>query len=293
MTEIKESTFAGCTRLRNITIPLSITSIGKYAFSGCSTLNAISFGNGVREIADYAFKDCTQLVTIALPKNLNKVGSLIFAGCNNLITATLDSTNTTYKVYDNVLLSKNGETMIQDLTPATRLSLMIPATVRVVATGAFTNSKFTEVIIASGNLEIMPMAFNNNTNLVRVIIKSLNLPTITETSLGDFDRYIYVYGTMVQTTSDDELFGVYEIKPIFSFSTTSVNVVITENFVSIPTSILDITGYTITYSSSDTEIIRFVNGKLTGVKIGTATITATLNTDPTQTCTIKVNVIAR
>ena len=68
---------------------------------------------------------------------------------------------------------------------------------------------------------------------------------------------------------------------------------LTEEFTNIATSILDTTGYTITYSSSDTEIIRYVNGKLTGVKIGTATITATLNTDPTQTCTIKVNVIAR
>lgn len=290
---INDYTFAGCTRLRNITIPASVVAIGKYAFTGCSTLDAISFGTGVRSIEDFAFKDCTQLVTIALPRYLSSIGKTVFAGCNNLVTVTLDTLNTTYKVTDSILLTKNGETIIQDLIPLTRLKLTIPATVKKIEAGAFVGSKFTEVIIGANNILIMPLAFDNNTNLTRIIIKAIALPMIEANSFGDFDRYVYVYGHMVTTATADEHFGKYEIKPIFSFASTSVNVVITEEFTNVAISILDTTGYTITYSSSDTEIIRYVNGKLIGVKIGTATITATLNTDPTQTCTIKVNVIAR
>ena len=290
---IADYTFANCTRLRNITIPASVVAIGKYAFAGCGTLDAISFGTGVRSIEDYAFKDCTQLLTLALPRYLSSIGKTVFAGCNNLVTVTLDASNTTYKVMDGILLTKNGETIIQDLVPLTRLKLTVPGTVKKIETGAFDGSKFTEVIISANDLIIMPLAFNNNTNLTRIIIKATTLPSVAVNSFGDFNRYIYVYGNMVAEANANEVFGNYEIKPIFSFASTSVNVVLTEEFTTVPTSILDITGYTITYSSSDTEIIRYVNNKLVGVKIGTATITATLNTDPTQTCTITVNVIAR
>lgn len=290
---IDDYTFASCTRLRNITIPASVVAIGKYAFAGCTTLDAISFGTGVRSIEDYAFKDCTQLLTTALPRYLSSIGKMVFAGCNNLVTVTLDTLNTTYKVTDSILLTKNGETIIQDLVPLTRLKLTIPSTVKKIEPGAFVGSKFTEVIISSNQLLIMPLAFDNNTNLTRIIIKATTLPSIEANSFGDFNHYVYVYGNMVAEANANEVFGNYEIKPIFSFASTSVNVVITEEFTTVANSILDTTGYTITYSSSDTEIIRYVNSKLIGVKIGTATITATLNTDPTQTCTITVNVIAR
>jgi len=232
-------------------------------------------------------------LTLALPRYLSSIGKMVFAGCNNLVTVTLDASNTTYKVMDGILLTKNGETIIQDLVPLTRLKLTVPGTVKKIETGAFDGSKFTEVIISANDLIIMPLAFNNNTNLTRIIIKATTLPSVVVNSFGDFNRYIYVYGNMVAEANANEVFGNYEIKPIFSFASTSVNVVLTEEFTTVPTSILDITGYTITYSSSDTEIIRYVNNKLVGVKIGTATITATLNTDPTQTCTITVNVIAR
>ena len=53
---IGDGVFYGCTSLRSMTIPASVTSIGDNAFSGCKSLNSIYFvGNAPRRVGASAF----------------------------------------------------------------------------------------------------------------------------------------------------------------------------------------------------------------------------------------------
>ena len=66
ITEIKGQTFANCTHLQSIDIPINVTTIGKRAFVGCY-----------------------KLTTVILPEKVNKIESQAFMGCKNLHTVII------------------------------------------------------------------------------------------------------------------------------------------------------------------------------------------------------------
>lgn len=84
--EVKEGTigiaggaFWGCSGLRYITIPNSVTNIGDYAFTECPNLTSIILPESVTSIGESAFDDCYNLVSITLPENVTDIGCYAFA----------------------------------------------------------------------------------------------------------------------------------------------------------------------------------------------------------------------
>jgi len=69
------------TSVTSITIPNSVTTIGRYAFEECSALTSLIIGDGVTNIEPFAFFRCYNLNSIILPTGLVSIGELAFAGC--------------------------------------------------------------------------------------------------------------------------------------------------------------------------------------------------------------------
>ena len=61
--------FVVCTKLTDVVIPDSVTSIGEGAFEGCKSLTSVTIGNGVTSIGDLAFQGCKKLKHIAIKGN--------------------------------------------------------------------------------------------------------------------------------------------------------------------------------------------------------------------------------
>jgi len=93
ITSIGRSAFCCCS-LTSITIPDSITSIGKSAFSSCESLTSITIPNSVTYIGDYAFQDCDSLTSITIPKNVTSIGDYAFAWCYDLTSITIPNSVT-------------------------------------------------------------------------------------------------------------------------------------------------------------------------------------------------------
>jgi len=77
---IREYTFIHCRNLTEITIPDSITYIGKSAFENCGKLSLIYLPNEVNIIEPNAFYACQSLTTFMVPDSVTTIGSDAFRG---------------------------------------------------------------------------------------------------------------------------------------------------------------------------------------------------------------------
>ena len=89
------SAFKNCIALKSITIPNSLTTIGKYVFSGCTSLTDITIPDGVTAIGDHAFNHCTSLVRITIPNSVTNIGNSAFDYCSSLTGITIPDSVTT------------------------------------------------------------------------------------------------------------------------------------------------------------------------------------------------------
>lgn len=80
---IAAGAFAGCKRLKSLTIEDGVTAIGEWAFTGCGKLASITIPKSVTRIGQYAFENCKSLTEIAIPEGID-LDESVFAGCKNL-----------------------------------------------------------------------------------------------------------------------------------------------------------------------------------------------------------------
>ena len=69
--------------MTSLTIPSSVTSIGKFAFENCSGLTSLTIPSSVTSIGQSAFQGCSGLTSIYVyPKKTPKLGGNVFNGCD-------------------------------------------------------------------------------------------------------------------------------------------------------------------------------------------------------------------
>ena len=70
--------FDGCTDLRKVTLPSTITTICDYAFDGCTSLTSINIPSSVKTIEDHSFRNCTSLRSISIPNSVETIERYAF-----------------------------------------------------------------------------------------------------------------------------------------------------------------------------------------------------------------------
>jgi hypothetical protein len=71
-------------KLKTITLPASLRSVGNQAFYYCTNLIDPAFPQGLYEIGNYAFAGCSSINSLALPSSLAIIGDYAFYNCFNL-----------------------------------------------------------------------------------------------------------------------------------------------------------------------------------------------------------------
>ena len=84
--DIEPYTFKNCVKLKEITLPESLTVIDYGAFFGCSSLTKVVIPDNVFEIGKTAFLGCTSLIEATIGRSVRSIGEKCFDGCEKLAT---------------------------------------------------------------------------------------------------------------------------------------------------------------------------------------------------------------
>ena len=154
--------FWGCTSLNSITIPNSVTYLGKSIFRNCSSLTSITIPDGVTSIWDYSFTCCTGLTSITLPDNITYISQDAFSGCSNLSSIKLSNQ-----------LSFIGVAAFQGCSSLTSISL--PNSLYEIGNYAFSGCNgLTSIIIPKSVQSIGGGVFSFCANLASISVESGN-----------------------------------------------------------------------------------------------------------------------
>ena len=94
VTSLGRLCFSGCSSLTSINIPSSVTSLGRSCFSGCSSLTSITIPSSVISLGEYCFDSCSGLTSVSIPSSVTSLGECCFYGCSRLNSVTIPSSVT-------------------------------------------------------------------------------------------------------------------------------------------------------------------------------------------------------
>ncbi len=108
---IGQQAFLGLPNLKQVHLPESIVAMGDLAFSHCQNLGQVTLPDSLQTIGNQVFYN-TPLQTLQIPAGVREIGTEFCAGVNTITGFTVDEKNTSFKIEDNVLLSKDGTRLI-------------------------------------------------------------------------------------------------------------------------------------------------------------------------------------
>ena len=308
VTGISENAFYGCSAIPEITIPNSVTYLGASAFSGCSSLESISIPNNVSSIGDYAFESCSSLADISIADSDSEISlgsngsSPLFADCpldevyigrklsyktdsnygyspfyRNTSLRTVEITDAETEIYDNEFYGCSGLN-----------SLKIGNGVKKIGKWAFSGCSSLDYFSAGYKVEsIGDEAFSDCTGLTKYYSYSIVPPVCGNQALDDINKW--ECALYVPAESSDEYKAAPQWKDFFFVEEMSAVLVAAIELntseaelnvgstLQLSATILpaNATNQALVWESSDVSVADVDNnGLITGLKEGTATITA-------------------
>lgn len=173
VTGIADGAFANCIRIKSITLPTTLYTIGDRAFLRCTDLRIIRLPKTLTTIGAHAFEGCTSLVDVVLPNAVAEIGEYVFAGCANVRHFVLSHSLTA------------------------------------IPNGAFENCKaLTDILIPEQVSTIACNAFKGYKNLSVVVFLNTTPPTPTCNNAGP--DYGQPFGPEVTLRVSDRAFDAYK-----------------------------------------------------------------------------------
>ena len=186
VTSIGRGAFSNCARLENITLTNNpgFTAIRDETFASCSALRSINIPLSVTSIGTYAFLD-SALESITIPAGVTNLGDGVFGHTSSLNNITVSPENTKYASQDGVLYNKE-KTELLSCPGGKSGAYMIPDGVTIIKGSAFSGCKnITEITIPSSVTSIEDYAFIYCNNLLKVYVKSRNAVFSDQNVFGD------------------------------------------------------------------------------------------------------------
>ena len=223
VTSIGRLAFYNCSGLTSVTIGNSVTSIGRLAFDGCSGLTSITIPNSVTYIGGWAFSGCSGLTSVSIPSNITSIENGTFYGCSGLTSVTI--LNSVTSIGDTAFKNCSGLTSVTIGNSVTSIgqcafydcnsltSVTIPNSVTIIDTATFSYcSNLTSITIGNSVTSIKENAFNECYRLASIKCLASIPPSIS----NDFGRDIPYTSTLTVPCGCLEAYTASDWRGVFS-----------------------------------------------------------------------------
>ena len=161
VTSLGRLCFSGCSSLTSINIPSSVTSLGRSCFGGCSSLTSITIPSSVISLGEYCFDSCSGLTSVSIPSSVTSLGECCFYGCSSLTSVTIPSSVTSLGKL--CFSACTGLTSITIPSSVTSLGSSCFALCRKLETvyfkGEYCNSSYTDLYIPTTSIIKVPTEY--------------------------------------------------------------------------------------------------------------------------------------
>ena len=155
--------------ITSVTLPDSITKIGRMAFNNCTSLREVNLPDGITSIGEWGFAH-TALESVTLPKSLEVLSIGAFRNCEQLKTLVIDCPEL-YAVSEHTVWSLGDP-----FANCTSLETIDFVSLPEIGQGWFANCVSLESVTLPENLEVIGSgAFNNCSSLKEVTVQKYSL----------------------------------------------------------------------------------------------------------------------
>ena len=266
------------------------TILADYAFEYQDGLTSVTLPKGLKTIGRAAFNSASNLKEITIPASVSNIGESAFFGCDSLESINVDSANEHFSSVDGVLFSKDGTELIW-CPKRVGDTYEVPSTVKVIKRGAFATSGVENVVIRNNDIKLEEY--------------SIGCEYMTKEETHDYEwsskgayQGITIHcfeGSTAEAYAEANFLptNIMEYKPItkVELDATSLAMKVGETATLKATiSPADTTiDTTLTWTSSNSNVVSCENGVLKALKIGSATITVKTSNGKTATCVVAVS----
>ena len=155
------------------------TILETFAFTGANKAESITLPDTLTTIHWGAFYHSYKLKEINIGANVSSIASLFEHSSNYAFTLNIDKANPYYIVENNVLYTKNKDTLVSVLYKING-TFTVPSTVKIISSGAFYSQSNLTAINLNDGLEKMENSIFDGCSK----ITSINIPS-SVTSIGE------------------------------------------------------------------------------------------------------------
>lgn len=306
LTSIGDYAFQFCHALKApIIIPNSVTHIGTHAFSSCEKLQGLILGENVTEIKDYAFNSCEQIAgELKLPDKIKTIGEYAFYGCSKLSGDLILPNSLSHLGKDaffgcigikGKLKIPESLTIIEEATffQIGVEEIYIPRTMEAIGRNALSSTGYSDLKLVVCEAPIPPVRYkpDNDTGQYdwiwtfaatdkyekQLLVPAESVELYKSSPYWSIFKQINAIGSQIPAT-DIEL--NYLSAKLHIGESIQLNATLTPETT---------TDQNVTWTTSNASVATVnVNGKVTAVSLGNATITATAASGVTASCEITV-----
>ena len=179
-------TFQNCSSLESVILPSRVTSLPPYCFDGCSSLTDVTLPSVITSVPNYCFRGCSALKTVDLPATVISMGQYAFNKCTSLTSAVLPTNMTTIPIG-----------LFADCTSLRTITW--PSALQSIGDRAFSGCRFEEnnytLVLPS---TVTSIGYNAFGALHHLIVPSTSFVSIENNSFAVCYTFLYVPASLVE-----------------------------------------------------------------------------------------------